>query len=76
MPIFIGLYIYTYISLQIKGYFQSKISLPSKYICLGCLGGSAVEVMILQSQDQVLHRAPCMDPASPFACVSASLCLS
>ena len=29
-------------------------------------------------QDQVLHQAPCMEPASPSACVSASffLCIS
>ena len=27
-------------------------------------------------QDQVLHRAPCMEPASPSACFSASLSVS
>ena len=32
--------------------------------------------VILGSRDQVLHRAPCMEPASPSACVSASLCMS
>ena len=48
----------------------------------GCLGGSAVEnlpltqVMILESWDRVLHRAPCEEPASPSAYVSASLCVS
>ena len=26
--------------------------------------------------DQVPHRASCMEPASPSACVSASLCVS
>ena len=33
--------------------------------------------VILGSQDRVPHRAPCMEPASPSACVSASfsLCL-
>ena len=32
--------------------------------------------MILGSRDQVPCRAPCMEPASPSACVSASLCVS
>ena len=31
--------------------------------------------VILESQDQVPRRAPCMEPASPFARVSASLSL-
>ena len=49
---------------------------------LGYLGGSVVEhlpsaqVMILGSWDQVPHRAPLREPASPSACVSASLCVS
>ena len=50
----------------------------------GYLGGSVVECLssaqgvILGSLDQVLHRAPCMEPASPSACVSVSfsLCVS
>ena len=48
----------------------------------GSLGGSAVERLplaqgvILESRDQVPHRAPCMEPASPSACVSATLALS
>ena len=48
----------------------------------GRLGGSVVEHLpwaqgvILRSPDQVPHRAPCMEPASPSACVSASLCVS
>ena len=47
----------------------------------GCLGGSVVEYLplaqgvIQESQDQVPHPAPCMDPASPFAYVSASVCV-
>ena len=32
--------------------------------------------VILEIQDRVPHRAPCMEPASPSACVSASLSLS
>ena len=45
----------------------------------GSLGGSGVEHltlaqgMILGSGDRVQHRAPCMEPASPSAYVSASL---
>ena len=45
------------------------------------LGGSVVEclpsaeVMIPGSWDQVPHQAPCGEPASPSACVSASLCV-
>ena len=48
----------------------------------GCLGGSVVEHLplaqgvILESQDRVPHWAPCMEPASSSACVSAVLCLS
>ena len=48
----------------------------------GSLGGSAVwrlpsaQGVILESQDQVPHRAPCMEPASRSACVSASLSLA
>ena len=32
--------------------------------------------VILETRDQVPRRAPCMEPASPSACVSASLSLS
>ena len=48
------------------------------YLIQGPLGGSAVErlpltqVMIPGSWDQVPHWAPCEEPASPSACVSAS----
>ena len=53
---------------------------PSKPTLLGRLGGSVVEPLaqggILEPRDRVLHRAPCMEPASPSACVSASLSLS
>ena len=48
----------------------------------GPLGGSGVERlpsaqgMNLGFWDRVLHWAPCMEPASPSAWVSASLCLS
>ena len=48
----------------------------------GHWGGSAVEclplaqVVIPGSQDQVPHRAPCVEPASPSACVCVSAFLS
>ena len=50
----------------------------------GHLGGSVVEpltqvlaqVVTLGSQDPVPHQAPWTEPASPSACVSASLCVS
>ena len=51
-------------------------------LVLGRLGGSvggrlpSAQGMILGSRDQVLHEAPCMEPAYPFAYVSASMCLS
>ena len=47
----------------------------------GSLGGSAVwhlplaQGAVLESQDRVPRRAPYMEPASPSACVSASLSL-
>ena len=50
-----------------------------KHELRGSLGGLAVwclpsaQGVILESQDRVLHKAPCMEPASPSACVSASL---
>ena len=53
----------------------------SKTQVLGCLGGLAVgrlplaQGMILESWDRVLHRAPCMEPASSSASASASLSL-
>ena len=49
---------------------------------VGRLGGSVVERLpsaqgvIQESVDRVPHRAPCMEPASPSACVSASLGVS
>ena len=53
-----------------------------KKMIMGTPVGSAVERlpsaqgMILGSRNRVPHRAPCMEPASPSACVSASLSLS
>ena len=48
----------------------------------GYLGGSVLEHLPSAqgvtpgSQDQVPHRTPRREPASPSACVSASLCVS
>ena len=48
----------------------------------GRLGGSVVENlplaqrMVLESQGQLPHQAPCMEPASPSAYVSVSVSLS
>ena len=36
----------------------------------------SAQVMILESQDEVPHRVPCKEPASPSACVSSSLSVS
>ena len=41
----------------------------------GLVPPSAWDV-ILETQDRVPHWAPCMEPASPSACVSASLSVS
>ena len=44
-----------------------------------CLGGPVVKHLpsaqgvILETWDPVPRRAPCMEPASPSACVSASV---
>ena len=37
---------------------------------------SSIQGVILETWDRVPGRAPCMEPASPFACVSASLSVS
>ena len=48
---------------------------------MGRLGGSVVECLpsaqgvFLETRDRVPHQAPFMEPASPSACVSASLCV-
>ena len=36
----------------------------------------SVQGVILETWDRVLHQAPCMEPASPSTCVSASVCVS
>ena len=76
-------------ALTIQVYFNKKSSSdPTPVSAIlnnqdkGHLGGSAVEHLpsaqgvILGSWDQVPHQTPCMEPASPSAYVSASLCVS
>ena len=45
----------------------------------GWLSGLApplAQGMILETRDQAPHQAPCMEPASPSACLCLSVCLS
>ena len=64
--------------IKIKSFAQQIKSLQNK----GRLSGSAVKYLplaqgvILGIPDRVPHQGPCMEPASPSACVSASLCVS
>ena len=54
----------------------------TKEVAPGSLGGAAVWRLplardaILETRDRIPRWAPCMEPASPSACVSASLSLS
>ena len=43
---------------------------------LSGLAPPSAQGLILEAQDQVLNWAPCVEPASPSACVSASLSVS
>ena len=58
---------------------ESLFNMAEKSHGWGRLGGSVTERLPLAqgiipgSWDRVLHQAPCREPASPFACVSASL---
>ena len=53
-----------------------------KVMATGPLGGSGVERLPSAqgvtpgTWDQVPHQTPCMEPASPSVCISASLCVS
>ena len=44
--------------------------------CLSSLAPAAAQGVILETLDRVPHQALCMEPASPYAYVSASLSLS
>ena len=58
-----------------------EVQLLSKTGCFGQprwrsgLAPPAAWGVILETRDRVPRRASCMEPASPSACVSASLCL-
>ena len=43
---------------------------------LSCLAPPSAQGTILETWDGVPRQAPCMEPVSPSACVSASLPLS
>ena len=52
-----------------------------KYLIVGSPGVSGLappsaQGVILETQDRVPCQAPCMEPASPSVCASASLCVS
>ena len=61
--------------------FTEVKSVTLKYVDKGCLGGSAIEHLLLaqglipDSGEGVPHWAPCVEPTSPSACVSASVCV-
>ena len=61
---------------------DNSVNYLVKLHCLGQLGGSVVEHLLLAqvvipgSWNRVPHRAPCREPASPSAYFSASVCLS
>ena len=72
---------------MLERYFQTtkirhRRSLLKAKAIVGHVGGSGVEHLllaqgvILGSRDRVPPRAPCEEPASPSAYVSASLCAS
>ena len=46
---------------KIKAWWPSGLALPS------------AQSVVLETWDRVTHRVPCVEPASPSACVSASL---
>ena len=53
-----------------------KISKTGKPGWLSGLAPPSAQGVILETWDRVPRRAPCMEPASPSACVSAILSLS
>ena len=58
---------------------KGNLILKLKVGQLGWLSGLAppsAQGMILETRDRVPRRAPCMEPASPSTCVSASLFLA
>ena len=64
-----------YVTLQnTKIKFNKKISWEPRW--LSGLVPPLAQGVILETRDRVPHQPPCMEPASPSACVSASLSLS
>ena len=56
---------------------HSREGIPREPQWCSGLAPPAAQGVILETRDRVLRRrAPCMEPASPSAGVSASLCLS
>ena len=57
---------------------ENRMEVPQKVKNRGSSGGSlpSAQGVILGTGDRVPRWAPCMEPASPSACVSASLSLS
>ena len=49
---------------------------PGQSQWLSGLVPPSVQGVILETWDGVPRQAPCMEPASPSACVYASLCVS
>ena len=60
----------------VKYYLAIKKNKVGQPRWLSSLVPPAAQGVILETQDRVPRRAPCMEPASPSACVSASLSLS
>ena len=71
-----------YMGLQMQKAQEMPSRINLKTLIPGFLGGSAVwhlpsaQGLILETRDPVPHRVPCTEPASPSACVSASLSIS
>ena len=61
------------ITIVIFPYHQGVLGQPR---WLSGLAPPSAQGLILETQDGVPHQTPCMKPASPSACVSASLCVS
>ena len=54
----------------IKGFWAARVA--------QWFSAPSAQGVILETRDRIPHQAPCMEPASPFACMSAflSLCVS
>ena len=59
-----------------RAVFHDRSSRPGQRGWLSGLAPPTAQGVILETRDRVRRRAPCMEPASPSACASASLSLS